>query len=335
MRYALCGMLVPLSAKPTLLGPYALCEMVMKISIIIPTYNEEKRLPACLDSIFDLDYSKEDIEVIVVDNGSTDGTREIAKSCGAEVLRDDSMNVSGLRNLGAKHSKGDILAFVDADCIVSKDWLKNASKYSDDIAVAAWGAPPAIPKESTWVQKTWYSLREKEKQVQNVDWLETMNLFIRKDQFLAIGGFNESLVTCEDVDFCYRIRKYGRIISDNTLEVIHLGEAGTIKEFIRKEIWRGQSNLKGIFSHSLSLRELPSLCIPPYFGILVPTVFLGLVVSLNPSWFVASIVLYVLPSTALLFRVRKKKIGLVTMLKLLFLIQIYFFSRTIAVLKKG
>ncbi|GAF86581.1 unnamed protein product, partial [marine sediment metagenome] len=80
---------------------YALCEIVMKVSIIIPTYNEEKRLPACLDSISRLDYSKEDIEVIVVDNGSTDGTREIAKSCGVEVLRDDSMNVSGLRNLGA------------------------------------------------------------------------------------------------------------------------------------------------------------------------------------------------------------------------------------------
>ena len=306
----------------------------MKVSIIIPTYNEEKRLPTCLDSISRLDYSKEDIEVIVVDNGSTDGTREIAKSCGAEVLRDDSMNVSGLRNLGAKHSKGDILAFVDADCIVSKDWLKNASKYSDDITVAAWGAPPAIPKESTWVQKTWYLVRQKEEVVQNVDWLESMNLFVRKDQFLAMGGFNAALITCEDVDFSYRISRYGQIVSDKRIEVIHLGEASTLQEFVRKEVWRGRSNLRGIFSHGLSLKEIPSLSIPLYFGVLLPMLFLGFLVSLNPTWLAVSILLFLLPTAAVLLKIRRKKIGRGSILKLFFLIQIYFFSRAIAVVKR-
>jgi len=306
----------------------------MKVSIIIPTYNEEKCLPECLDSIFDLDYSKEDIEVIVVDNGSTDGTREIAKSCGAEVLRDDSMNVSGLRNLGASQAKGDILAFVDADCIVSKDWLKNASKYSDDITVAAWGAPPAIPKESTWVQKTWYLVRQKEEVVQNVDWLESMNLFVRKDQFLAMGGFNEALITCEDVDFSYRISRYGQIVSDKRIEVIHLGEASTLQEFVRKEVWRGRSNLRGIFSHGLSLKEIPSLSIPLYFGVLLPMLFLGFLVSLNPTWLAVSILLFLLPTAAVLLKIRRKKIGRGSILKLFFLIQIYFFSRAIAVVKR-
>ena len=306
----------------------------MKVSIIIPTYNEEKRLPTCLDSISRLDYSKEDIEVIVVDNGSTDGTREIAKSCGAEVLRDDSMNVSGLRNLGASQAKGDILAFVDADCIVSKDWLKNASKYSDDITVAAWGAPPAIPKESTWVQKTWYLVRQKEEVVQNVDWLESMNLFVRKDHFLAMGGFNEALITCEDVDFSYRISRYGQIVSDKRIEVIHLGEASTLQEFVRKEVWRGRSNLRGIFSHGLSLKEIPSLSIPLYFGVLLPMLFLGFLVSLNPTWLAVSILLFLLPTAAVLLKIRRKKIGRGSILKLFFLIQIYFFSRAIAVVKR-
>jgi glycosyltransferase involved in cell wall biosynthesis len=306
----------------------------MKVSIIIPTYNEEKRLPECLDSIFDLDYSKEDIEVIVVDNGSTDGTREIAKSCGAEVLRDDSLNVSGLRNLGASQAKGDILAFVDADCIVSKDWLKNASKYSDDITVAAWGAPPAIPKEATWVQRTWYLVRQKENQVQTVDWLETMNLLVRKDQFLSIGGFNEALITCEDVDFSYRISRYGQIVSDKRIEVIHLGEASTLQEFVRKEIWRGRSNLRGIFSHGLSLKEIPSLSIPLYFGVLLPMFFLGFLVSLNPTWLLTGLLIYLLPSAAVILKVKSKRIGPAAMVRLLVLIQLYFFSRTIAVFKR-
>jgi len=252
---------------------YAPCEVVMKVSIIIPTYNEEKYLPTCLDSIFNLEYPKEDMEVIVVDNGSTDRTREIARSYGVRILRNDSMKVSGLRNLGGKHSNGAILAFVDADCSVAKDWLKTAIGYADDMEVAAWGSPPGIPKDATWVQRTWYLFRQKKPGYKTVSWLESMNLFVRKDQFLAFGGFNESLVTCEDVDFSYRIRKYGKIISDSRIKVIHVGEAGTIKEFMNKEIWRGQSNLKGILSHGLLLKELLSLSIPLYFGIIFPIFF--------------------------------------------------------------
>ncbi len=272
--------------------------------------------------------------MIVVDNGSTDRTREIAETYEVTVLRDDTKNVSGLRNLGARRSEGDILAFVDADCIVSKDWLKHAATYFDDTETSAWGAPPALPEDSTWIQRTWYLVRQKEKDVQEVDWLESMNLFVRKDQFLIVNGFNETLVTCEDVDFCYRIREYGRIISDDALGVIHLGEAGTLKEFIKKEIWRGQSNFHGIRSHGLSLKELPSLCVPAYFGIFLPAFFIGSVVFADPIWLIIGLLFYLLPSAGVIFKVSKKKIKPMSLLRLLFLIQIYFFFRTVAVLKR-
>ena len=131
------------------------------ISIIIPAKNEEKYLPLCLESICNLDYPKEAVEVIVVDNGSTDRTREIAQSFGATVLLDYTKYVSGLRNLGARDAKGEILAFVDADCTVSPDWLQTASQYFDANEVVAWGAPPDIPEDATWVQSSWYLIRKK------------------------------------------------------------------------------------------------------------------------------------------------------------------------------
>ncbi|OQX26123.1 MAG: hypothetical protein BWK80_12020 [Desulfobacteraceae bacterium IS3] len=300
------------------------------VSIIIPAYNEEKHLPACLDSVLHLDYPRQQIEIIVVDNGSSDRTRDIATAYGAKVLRDDSMNVSGLRNFGVREAKGEILAYVDADCIVSKEWLKNAAAYFDDMTVAAWGAPPVIPEDATWVQQTWFLIRGKENQVQDADWLETMNLFVRKDQFLAAGGFNDSLVTCEDVDFSYRIRKHGKIISDSRLKVVHLGEASTVRHFIKKEIWRGHSNFKGILSHGLTLKEIPSLFIPLYFGIVMPIIFLA-AVFFSDAWLAAGLLFYLLPSVAVLFKIRRKKIGWMPLLRLLFLLQIYFFSRTVAV----
>lgn len=309
--------------------------MAKKVSIVIPAYNEEACLPGCLQSIQMLVFPKDDLEVILVDNGSTDRTREIASEYGAKVLRDDDKHVSGLRNLGVQKAAGDIIAFVDADCLVSKTWLQKAAIYFDDGDVSAWGSPPTLPDEATWVQKTWYLVRQKKAQVQEADWLETMNLFVRKDQFMSVSGFNEALVTCEDVDFSYRIRKYGKIVSDARIEVIHLGEAATVKEFMSKEIWRGRSNLVGLFSHGVQWKELPSLAIPLYFGIFFPLTCVAALVSFNLKWLAASFILYFLPSAAVFYKVKKKGVRMGDGLKLLFLLQVYFFSRTAAVIKRG
>ncbi len=166
-----------------------------KVSTVIPAYNEEKYLPLCLDSLKSLDYPKQDIEIIVVDNGSTDRTQEIALKYGAKLFAQPLLNIAGLRNLGVQQSKGEIIGFVDADCIVSKDWLRNASKYFNDWSIAAWGSPPGIPNDSTWIQKTWYLVRVKKEMILEVGWLESMNLFIRKEHFLKANGFNDALKT--------------------------------------------------------------------------------------------------------------------------------------------
>jgi len=153
------------------------------VSIIIPTLNEEKYLPLCLQSVQELDYPKEKIEVIVVDNGSTDKTQQIVREFGAKLLIEPDKYISGLRNVGAKIATGEILAFIDADCVAARSWLINASEYIYNSEVIAWGCPPEIPDNATWVQKTWYLVRQKKEQVQEVDWLESMNFFIRKKGF--------------------------------------------------------------------------------------------------------------------------------------------------------
>ncbi len=301
-----------------------------KISIIIPAFNEEQHLPSCLESIANLNYPESNIEIVVVDNGSTDRTKEIAERFGSIVLCDESLNVSGLRNLGVAESSGEIITFVDADCVVTKEWLNNASTYFYDLSIAAWGSPPAPPDNATWVQKTWYLVRKKHDQVQDVDWLESMNLFVRKDLFSSIGGFDKSLVTCEDVDFCYRIGERGRIVSDSRIEVIHLGEAATIREFVRKETWRGKSNLNGIFAHGFRVKEIPSLVLPLYFGVFIPALLLLSFVLLDPRCLIATFILYVIPSFSVLHKVRGKNINVVELFRLIYLSQFYFLARTLS-----
>ncbi len=306
--------------------------MAHKVSIIIPAFNEEKYLPVCLDSISKLDWPKQDLEVFVVDNGSRDQTCKIAEAWGAILLKDSTKNVSGLRNLGAGKATGDILAFVDADCVVAEDWLLTASKYFSDYTVSAWGSPPDIPENSTWVQKAWQIVRQKEKGVERVDWLESMNLFVRKYIFLKTGGFDETLVTCEDVDFSYRVSKFGRIIADSSIKVIHLGEASTVKVFIKKELWRGKGNFQGVLNHGLSLKELPSLIIPIYFAIFLPLFLVLLIFHFTAMSVFVALAALCLPGIIALYKFRRKKAAPIIKAQLMALMYIYFIVRTVAIL---
>ena len=96
------------------------------VTVIIPTYNEEKSIHDCLDSIKKQDYSP--LEIIVVDDGSTDATRQIIKKNRIKLLSQLHRGPAFARNLGAKHAKGEILVFLDADMTLSPSFITNLTK---------------------------------------------------------------------------------------------------------------------------------------------------------------------------------------------------------------
>ena len=93
----------------------------MKISVVIPTYNEERWLPECLAAL--AAGTEQPYEVLVADGNSTDSTRKIARRFGAKVLCNPKGHAAGGRNVGILAAKGDVIAFLDADCIPELDWL--------------------------------------------------------------------------------------------------------------------------------------------------------------------------------------------------------------------
>ncbi|VVB90522.1 Glycosyltransferase AglE [uncultured archaeon] len=93
------------------------------ISVIVPTYNEEAGITACLKSLCSQTLPRDEYEIIVVDGNSTDRTRELAKEYADEVFIQTSKKVGGARNDGAMQAKGTIVATTDADCIIPPDWL--------------------------------------------------------------------------------------------------------------------------------------------------------------------------------------------------------------------
>jgi len=238
-----------------------------RVSIIIPAKNEENNISRCLNSVnVAISNYNGNAEIILVDNGSSDQTIVIAKKYDCKIFIRPDLKISGLRNYGVSQSSGDILAFVDADMTVNYDWIKcgvNALKVRDVVCV---GGYIDIPEKSTWVERAWHMNFEAMSNKHTIDWVPSMNMFVRKKDFLSVNGFNEELVTCEDVDLCYRLKLLGLIKYDSRISSTHYGEAKTLKHFYQKEKWRGQGNIKGVLSHKINIKELPSILIPLYYN---------------------------------------------------------------------
>ena len=305
----------------------------MKVSIVIPMKNEESNIVQCLRAILDNSFNEKYYEIICVDNGSTDQTVELAKKLVKNVFLLPDKTISCLRNYGAQKAQGEYLAFVDVDCVVDKYWLMAASIYFNSQEVVCFGSTPEIPYNSSWVQKAWYINKGKRREVQQVEWLESMNLFVKKDVFCSFGGFNENLETCEDVDLCYRIGEKYKIISDKRIKSIHSGEAKTLLEFFKKEMWRGRSNIVGLKEHGLKLKELPSIVLPLYY-LSIPVIFFVMLFFINFSIAALSCVILLispplLVSICLSFKISKYNY----ILKTTVVYFVYFLARAFAILR--
>lgn len=144
--------------------------------------NDAQRLRRCLDSIVSSHYPRALIEMIVIDNHSTDGSGRIARECGAVVLRRSQGSVAELRNCGARAALGTILAFAASDHEIDPHWIETA-----------------VDALSTPV----------------VAWLASGNLAVKRAAFQAVGGFRPESIAGEDVDLCDRLIGAGRhIIAD-------------------------------------------------------------------------------------------------------------------------
>jgi glycosyltransferase involved in cell wall biosynthesis len=278
-------------------------------------------------------WDKSRYEVIVVDNGSSDRTAEIAGQKGATVYVKPELTISGLRNYGASQADGEILAFIDADCTVTPGWLDTAAGYLPIKEIVCFGSPPVIPENATWVQRAWFPIRCKNLYGADADWLESMNMFVRRSVFETVHGFDEKLVTCEDYDLSLRLRSIGRLVSDGRIVAVHHGEASSIGHFFRKELWRGTSNFHGLMQHGFSWQELPSIALPVFYVIAAVMVTCGLAAAfLSAGSFVPRMtvaLLFVWQAPLFLFALRKIRntFSLALAMQLYLLLNIYFMAR--------
>lgn len=240
----------------------------LTVSFVVPARNEEAVIARCLASIYALSLPEcaRRLDVIVVDNESTDATRGIAESYGAQVVVVSPGRPSRARNAGARHAQGALLAFVDADCELNSDWLSVCLAHFDDPTVVAVGAPQAVPDErASWVETSWHRLTAPPRpEVSDVCWLPSFNFLVRAAAFHQVNGFDEALTTCEDSDLSRRLAAFGGMRCDSHTAVRHLGEPRTLKELFRREMWRGADNLRSAIKRRSVVAEWRSLFLPQF-----------------------------------------------------------------------
>ena len=220
------------------------------VSIIIPMYNSEDYIEACIESIFSINYPQDKFEVIIVDNGSTDQSLEIVKRYPVKVISCPEGNISKVRNVGATIAKGNIFAFVDSDCAVGNGWLSAAVEILSRPGVVATGSGYKLPQNATWIEKAW--LYESKIEERLVKLIPCGNFIVNAVAFNEIGGFNESLITCEDADICERLINKGyQIVNSTRVESVHLRNPKTLPAFFRKEIWYGYSMIATLRNNPL------------------------------------------------------------------------------------
>ncbi|SPP99530.1 putative Glycosyl transferase family 2 [Candidatus Sulfobium mesophilum] len=211
------------------------------ISIVIPARNEARCIDRCLGAIRNVKTLDAEIEIVVVDNNSTDSTAAISKKFGATVVTKKEGTIGSLRNAGAAVSRGQFIAFLDADCIVPADWIEKALVFLANDRRTVVGFRMTIPSDANWVAQCWDSLFSKRDITAEVEWLPSGNMIMARDAFLLIGGFDENLETNEDCDFCFRLRKLGfRMLSCADTSVVHLRPPHTLGQVFRKELWHGK-----------------------------------------------------------------------------------------------
>jgi len=211
------------------------------ISIIVPSHNSEKTIQKNLESLLKQDY-KGRYEIIVVDS-SKDKTPDIVSKFPVKLIKQKPKGPAAARNLGVKKAKGNIVVFIDSDCIAPKNWLRNLLKpFSNKNVVAVAGTYKTKNKESLIARFTGYEIEQRHERMRMfkyIDFVATYNCAYRKRIFIKLGGFNKKFTQAEDADLSFRIVKRGYKIRYQPSAYVYHYHPSTLTKYLKQKFWRG------------------------------------------------------------------------------------------------
>lgn len=180
------------------------------ISFIVPAHNEAELLPAALQSIRSAaSQAGEPFEILVVDDASTDGTADIARSAGAEVLSVNLRQIAAVRNAGARRAAGEVLVFVDADTVLPDETLRAALAALESGAVGGGARLAFTGPTARWARWILPLLNQIGPRLR---WAPGCFIFVRREAFDAVGGFDERYFAAEEIVLSRALKRHGGFV---------------------------------------------------------------------------------------------------------------------------
>jgi glycosyltransferase involved in cell wall biosynthesis len=212
----------------------------MRISVIVPTYNEGGTIRKCLEALRNQTFK--DYEIVVVDGHSKDNTVEVAKKYADKILFDEGRGAGAARNLAVRAVDSEIVAFVDGDTTVPKNWVETVDKVFKKGVVGAGG--PLFPEGGGLLDKLIFSLcADLIRRISSAlgsHQFSGANCAYSREAFLKAGGFREGFGMLDDADLSMRMKKFGREKFEPELYAVtsirrskQRGHFKTVKEYLQ------------------------------------------------------------------------------------------------------
>lgn len=269
-----------------------------RVSVVVPVRDRRAMLTDLLDALDAQTFT--DVEVVVVDDGSSDGSAEVAEARGVRVLRGDGEGAVAARQLGVKAARGEILAFTDSDCIPEPAWLEAGVDAVDAGADVVQGHTRAARRRGLLERSLW---------VEDDGLYETCNVFYRRSAFDAAGGFDGSLADRygfrpgdrarglgfgEDTLLGWRVRRAGVAAYAPDAVVAHAVFPPDVRDQLSRTLQAGAfpalvrevPELRGTFLRHGVL--LGGLRVPLYLAVLAAVLRRPGVAAVALAWWVAS-----------------------------------------------
>jgi GT2 family glycosyltransferase len=214
-----------------------------RASVVVCTYNGAQTIDACVEALLALDYP--DCELLVVDDGSTDGAGERAAALGVRVIRTENRGLSAARNAGTAAATGEIVAFCDDDCVPDPHWLRHLVASLQDSGDAGVGGPNVPPADALVAEGVGHApggpMHVLVSDVE-AEHIPGCNMAFRRAALEQVGGFDPCFrVAGDDVDLCWRIQDAGGRLGFSPAALVWHRARRSVPAYVRQQIGYGRA----------------------------------------------------------------------------------------------